>query len=138
MIQFNLSFEPTVPLMAETRLILVKLIRLVYFQSIQEFFQLCEGLCPCCDPAVVSSDLKALVLGDLGCHLSPLSSTEVVVAPDGPSTLMCPVFGILGDACVPICSGVVPCMPPSAATCPRPHGHRRLTPSLCLSLQSCG
>ena len=38
MIQFNLSFEPTVPLMAETRLILVKLIRLVYFQSIQDFY----------------------------------------------------------------------------------------------------
>ena len=36
-IQFNLSFESTVPLMAESRLILVKLIRLVCFQSIQDF-----------------------------------------------------------------------------------------------------
>lgn len=70
----------------------------------------------------------------LGCHLSPPSSTEVVVAPDGPWTLACPVFGILGDACVPVCSGLVPSVPPSAAACPRPHVHPRLTPSLCLSL----
>lgn len=73
----------------------------------------------------------------LGCHLSLPSSTEVVVAPDGPWTLACLVFGILGNACVPVCSGLVPSVPPSAAACPRPHVHPRLTPSLCLSLQSC-
>lgn len=123
--------------MAETRLILVKLIHLVYFQSIQDFFQPREGLCPCRDPAGVSSDLKALALIVLGYHLSPPSSTEMVVAPDGPWTLACPVFGILGDACVPVCSGLVPSVPPSAAACPRPHVHPRLTPSLCLSLQPC-
>lgn len=139
-IQFHLSFEPTVELTAETRLIQVSSISSVYFQSIQDFFQSSEDLCPACVAIGLSLDLRALMLGVLGCRLSLLSSTEVVTAPDGPQTLTSSIVGILWDACVPLCFWTLQSVLPSAATFPHPKVRRPpCSANFCIfgSLQAC-